>query len=139
LSCVLPASFIFASCRRGAGVEVSITSCVYSLLSTTFQNKMSPLYAQYDQCALLTMERTPSHEMLSDRSLPAVPSRCINQAVTSRLKITTMEGRRQVNWRGQYKSRTWKGSSIAVFPILCVASPWGGAELRQGRRQKTRK
>jgi hypothetical protein len=26
-----------------------------------------------------------------------------------------------------------------VFPKLCVATPWGGAELRQGRRQKTKK
>jgi hypothetical protein len=25
-----------------------------------------------------------------------------------------------------------------VFTKLCVATPWGGAELRQGRRQKTR-
>jgi hypothetical protein len=27
--------------------------------------------------------------------------------------------------------------SSAVVPKLCVATPWGGAEFRQGRRQKT--
>jgi hypothetical protein len=26
-----------------------------------------------------------------------------------------------------------------VFPKLCVATSWGGAELRQGRRQKLEK
>jgi hypothetical protein len=30
-------------------------------------------------------------------------------------------------------------SSSPVFPKLCVATSWGRAELRQGRRKKTRK
>jgi hypothetical protein len=38
-----------------------------AVLSTTVQNNVSPLYAQYEQCAHVTMEQALPHRMLSDQ------------------------------------------------------------------------
>jgi hypothetical protein len=80
-----------------------MTRCAHVLLSNTAPNT-SPLHAQYEpcylwheECACVTLERMSPRRMFFDRRIPALPSYCINQAVTSRTKITTMECRCQVN------------------------------------------
>jgi hypothetical protein len=65
---------------------------------------------QYEQCVLVKMEGTPLRRILFDRWIPVLQYRCINQAATS-AKITTMECRRQVNWRGLY---IWCESIIII-------------------------
>lgn len=50
------------------------------------------------------MEQTSRRQILFERWVSALPSRCTDQAVTSQTKITTMECRRQENWRGHYLS-----------------------------------
>jgi hypothetical protein len=42
--------------------EVTITRFAHALFSTTVQNNISPLYAQDEQYARLTTERTPFTE-----------------------------------------------------------------------------
>jgi hypothetical protein len=74
------ASFILASYRSGAGREVMARSA-HALLNTA-------VLAHYVHYARVTMELTRPRRMFFDQRIPALPRRCINQAVTSRPKIT---------------------------------------------------
>jgi hypothetical protein len=85
--------------KKGPGWrEVSTTRSAHAPISTTVQDNIS----HSAKCACVTMEQTPPRRMFFDRWIPAVPSRCVNQAVTSRAKIITVR-RRQVNWHEQYE------------------------------------
>jgi hypothetical protein len=72
----------------------------HALLSTVIQYNISPLHAQPEQCARVTVERTPPRRMFFDPWISALASRCMKQIVRSRANISTVKCRSQVKWRG---------------------------------------
>jgi hypothetical protein len=44
-------------------MDVSVTGFVHAVLRAAVQNNISPLYAQYEQCACVTVEPTSPHRM----------------------------------------------------------------------------
>jgi hypothetical protein len=81
--------------RRKFAIQILRSARV--LLSNAVQYNISPLYTQYEQCACVTKERTSPSRMFLDSWTPALPSCYINQAITSRTKITGC----QENWHRQ--------------------------------------
>jgi hypothetical protein len=65
LSETLSVSFNSVSNRKEGGKAASMTRSAHALLNTTVQNNISPLYAQCEQCARLTMKTTPTRRMFS--------------------------------------------------------------------------
>jgi hypothetical protein len=64
--------------------------------STAAQTNISPFYAPYEQWAVVKMERTPPRLMLLYQWI-SVPCRCVNRAVTSRVRFRAVGCRSEVN------------------------------------------
>jgi hypothetical protein len=128
--CFSQCSVFYLSCLTKVGTrrEDSLTGCMHALPSTSVQNNISPLYAQYEQCAHVTVEQTPLRRTFFNQRIPALLSHCMNQAVTSWAKIT-MECRDQVNWHGQY-SEYERHQCLCLTTIFEIKIRWLGETCR---------